>query len=59
MKMQDVKEIAKSRGIKAGKLNKVELVRSIQADEGNEACYETGQAAVCGQDSCIWRDDCK
>ncbi|TWJ32660.1 SAP domain-containing protein [Geobacter argillaceus] len=59
MKMQDVKEIAKSRGIKAGKLNKGELVRSIQADEGNEACYETGQAAVCGQESCIWRDDCK
>lgn len=59
MKMQDVKEIAKSRGVKAGKLNKVELVRSIQVDEGNEACYETGQAEVCGQDGCIWRDDCK
>ncbi len=59
MKMQDVKEIAKSRGIKAGKLNKGELVRAIQSDEGNDACYETGQAEVCGQDSCIWRDDCK
>lgn len=59
MKMQDVKEIAKNRGIKAGTLKKGELVRAIQADEGNEACYETGQAAVCGQDNCTWRDDCK
>ncbi len=59
MKMQDVKEVAKNRGIKAGTMKKGELVRAIQAGEGNEACYETGQAAECGQDDCLWRDDCK
>lgn len=59
MKMQDVKEIAKNRGIKAGTLKKGELVRAIQAEEGNETCYETGQSTACGQDDCLWRDDCK
>ena len=59
MKMQDVKEIAKDRGIKPGTLKKVELIRSIQAGEGNEACYETGRSGVCGQDDCLWKDDCK
>ena len=58
MKMQDVKEIAKSRGIKAGNLKKAELVRTIQADEGNDACYGTGKSGECGQDQCLWKDDC-
>lgn len=58
MNMQQVKEIAKQRGVKAGTMKKAELVRAIQSDEGNEACYRTGRAESCGQDSCLWRDDC-
>lgn len=58
MNMQQVKEIAKQRGIKAGSMKKAELVRAIQSDEGNDACYGTGRADSCGQDACLWRDDC-
>lgn len=58
MNMQEIKSIARERGVKPGTLKKSELIRSMQKAEGNEACYGTGRAAVCGQDNCLWKDDC-
>jgi hypothetical protein len=59
MKLEEIKEIAKQHNIKVGKMKKAELVRVIQSIEGNDACFETGQASQCGQSECLWRDDCK
>ncbi len=59
MKLDDVKEVAKKLDIKVGKLKKAELVRAIQAAELNDPCFETGNAAECGQEECLWREDCK
>jgi hypothetical protein len=59
MKLEEIKEIAKQHGIKVGKLKKAELVRAIQVAEKNDACFETGRAAECGQPECLWRDDCR
>ncbi|ABB32788.1 hypothetical protein GeomeDRAFT_2085 [Geobacter metallireducens RCH3] len=58
MKMQEIKEIAKQRGVKAGTLKKAELIKAIQRMEGNSDCYAEGKAANCGQDQCLWREDC-
>ncbi len=58
MKMQEIKEIAKQRGVKAGTLKKAELIKSIQRMEGNVDCYGEGKADTCGQDQCLWREDC-
>lgn len=58
MKLEEIKAIAKQHGIKAGKLKKADLVRAIQLAEGNEVCFETGQADECGQAECLWRTDC-
>lgn len=58
MKLDEIKEIAKQHQIKAGKMKKSELVRAIQAAEGNQVCFETGQVSGCGQDECLWRSDC-
>jgi len=58
MKLEEIKEIAKKHGIKAGKMKKAELVRAIQAAESNEQCFDTGASSACGQDSCLWREDC-
>lgn len=58
MKMQEIKEIAKERGVKSGNLKKAELIKAIQRMEGNVDCYAEGKAAACGQDQCLWRDDC-
>jgi hypothetical protein len=58
MKMNDIKEIARQKGINPAKMKKVDLIRAIQADEGNNACCSTGKKNECGQDECLWRDDC-
>lgn len=59
MKVEEIKEIAKQRGVKAGKMKKSEIIRSIQVAERNPACFDAGKAAACGQADCLWREDCK
>jgi hypothetical protein len=58
MKMQEVREIAKKWNIKAAKMKKTDVIRAIQQAEGNLNCYDTGYADKCGQENCIWREDC-
>ncbi len=59
MKMDEIREIAKRHNIKAGKMKKADLLRAIQQAEGNQVCFDTGKADQCGQDSCLWREDCE
>lgn len=58
MKLIEVKTIAKSMGIKPSKMKKEELIRCIQQAESNPQCFNTGAAAQCDQDECLWREDC-
>ncbi|HEY1406458.1 MAG TPA: SAP domain-containing protein [Spirochaetota bacterium] len=58
MKIAELKEIAFSKGINKPKGNKVDLIREIQAAEGNNCCFSTGISDVCGQNACLWREDC-
>jgi len=58
MKLEEIKEIAKQYNIRTGKTKKSDLVRTIQFNEGNEQCFDSGKAMLCGQDTCLWREDC-
>lgn len=58
MKMEEIKEIAKRLEIKTGKMKKGELIKAIQEAEGNDPCFGTGSSVVCGQQECLWREDC-
>lgn len=58
MKINDIQVIAREMGLSPGKLNKTSLIRLIQKEEGNNACYETSEVSSCGQDDCLWRADC-
>ena len=58
MKLDQVRTIAKARGIQPGKLSKAELIKSIQTDEGNFNCYSTAASSDCDQVNCLWREDC-
>lgn len=58
MKLQQIREIAILRGLKTGKMKKGEIVRAIQAEEGNYPCFDTGVMAECEQLHCLWREDC-
>ena len=59
MRIQDIKDIAKQKGVKTGKMNKQDLVRAIQTAEGSNACFATSSVQTCGQMNCLWRADCK
>ncbi len=56
--MKEIRVVAKQRGIKPGKLNKLNLIRLIQKGEGNNECYASTQSSNCGQVTCLWREDC-
>ncbi len=58
MKLEEIKEIAKQYNIKAAKMKKSDLVKTIQQAEGNEQCFDSGKAIQCGQNGCAWREDC-
>lgn len=57
MKMTDVQMKAKKLGIKTSKLKKADLIRQIQAEEGNRACFQLNEGS-CDQEDCCWRKDC-
>ncbi len=58
MTYEQIKEIARERGIRIGGVKKVEIVRAIQTQEGNEPCFATGRAADCSQLRCLWLKAC-
>lgn len=58
MNMQEIRNIAKDYGVKATRLNKVELVHAIQQVEGNFDCFASAREGYCDQEDCLWQADC-
>ncbi|HOV85103.1 MAG TPA: hypothetical protein PLM79_02000 [Syntrophobacteraceae bacterium] len=57
MKMQDVRVMAKSMGIKCFGKTKANLIREIQRTEGNFDCYGSAREH-CDQEACLFRSSC-
>jgi hypothetical protein len=57
--MKKIKEIAIKKGVNAGKMSRIELIRAIQRAEGNSDCFATVHVNECNQINCLWRVDCK
>lgn len=58
MKMEEIRNIAKSRGVHPGRMSKIELIKTIQSDEGNFDCFATAYDGECDRMNCLWREDC-
>ena len=58
MKLDDIRKLARERGLKPAKLNKRELVKMIQRSEGNFDCYASAAHGECDQVVCLWREGC-
>jgi hypothetical protein len=58
MKLQEIKAIAKSKGVKDINIKKADLIRTIQKAEGNFDCFGSIKANECRQMTCLWREDC-
>jgi hypothetical protein len=58
MKLAELRTIAKSKGVVPINLFKTELIKTIQAKEGNFDCYATAYNGKCDRMDCLWREDC-
>jgi hypothetical protein len=59
MNMQDIRTLARELGVaRLGRITKLQLIRTIQTQEGNFPCFATALNAECNQQGCLWRQDC-
>ena len=58
MRIQDIRSIAKKKGVSSARLKKSDLIRAIQKAEGNFDCFGTAAAGFCDQADCAWQADC-
>jgi hypothetical protein len=58
MKLEQVRSIAKPHTIRPDHLSKAELIKAIQTEEGNFACFATAYVGACDQAGRLWREDC-
>ncbi len=58
MKIQEIRAIAKKKGVNSARMKKAELIRAIQKTEGNFDCYGSAAAGFCDQAECAWLSDC-
>jgi hypothetical protein len=57
MKLEGMRSIAKSHGIKSNHLSKTELIRVIQSAEGSFDCFGSASNGECDQEGYLWRED--
>ena len=57
MTMNQIKQKAASVGVQAGRMNKTELIRSIQKAEGYTPCFGTSNGQ-CPYTNCCFMADC-
>lgn len=57
MKMNEIRSLAKTLGIKSFGKSKVDLIKEIQTKQGNFDCYGTA-TDYCDQLECLFREPC-
>ena len=56
MKLQEIRQIAKTWGVDAGvRRTKQDIIRDIQISEGYDPCFRTKDAC---ENECLWKKDC-
>jgi hypothetical protein len=59
MLLSEIRLRAKEMNLKnTSKLQKGDLIRLIQATEGNPPCFDEPWNTPCHQYDCAWKDDC-
>ena len=57
MDIYKIRVIAKNMSIEPKKMNKAQLIKSIQIKEGNSPCFKKA-GNHCDQADCLWKNDC-
>ena len=59
MKMEQIRFLAAQMGLEANGRKKKDLIQTIQRFEHNVPCYGTERVGSCGENDCLWIDDCR
>lgn len=58
MNIKKIRDIAAAKGVVAGDMPKLDLIRAIQRVEGYLDCYSSSRVSSCPEMNCLWRQDC-
>ena len=58
MRVEEIRQIARAKGVVPGHLKKSELIHCVQLREGNFDCSGTAVEGICSQWDCLWSADC-
>ncbi len=58
MEIKEVRKMGKKHGIRTEKMEKGDIIRTIQRAEGNFDCFGSALSGECSQAECLWRKDC-
>jgi hypothetical protein len=59
VKIDSLQKKAEALGVKSKGMKKPELIRSIQAAEGNQQCFGAPRSTDCPHTDCCFLSDCK
>ncbi len=57
MTIREIRKRAKAAGVTLETTSKAELIRAVQAAEGNPQCFHSGRER-CAETGCCWLEDC-
>lgn len=58
MTMQEIKKIARTKGLMFRNAKKITIIRAIQRTEGSNECFGSLRGKECCLENCIWKEDC-
>ncbi len=58
MTVKEIREKAKQVGVNVNKMKKADAIRTIQRAEETYECFGTPRVNECGEEACLWRQDC-
>lgn len=58
MHINEIRRVAKEKGVNTFGMNKVDIIRSVQRSEHTFDCFGTERVEHCDELGCLWRVDC-
>lgn len=58
MNINEVRKTAKMLGVNTRNMKKREIILAIQRAEKNIDCFGSDRVNICGEETCLWREDC-
>ena len=58
MHINDIRQFAKRMNVNTFRMNKTDMIRSVQRAENTYDCFATDRVEYCNELSCLWREDC-